>query len=235
MSQAMLRSSVFFRIASLVMILVAVALLAAVTTMHFAIHGAEVQVPSLKGMTVAEARSQTTGLGLNLDVDNRYYSSDVAAGTHPFAIARAGHGCAARMESARSREPRPAEGGSARHSRRGRARCGVAFAARRTRGRRHRKATVWRSARWSRARTGSASTCARHRTAQREPARCRARRCRSRWFRNARHDRNSNRNRAGHSLQSRSQGPPSHIRRCTNSTRGHGRCATQSLRSLREP
>jgi eukaryotic-like serine/threonine-protein kinase len=70
----------FFRVAMLVMLLVAVALLAAVTTMHFAIHGAEVQVPALKGMTVAEARSQTSGLGLNLDVDNRYYSGEVAAG-----------------------------------------------------------------------------------------------------------------------------------------------------------
>jgi beta-lactam-binding protein with PASTA domain len=70
----------FFQVASLIMVLVAVALLAAITTMHFVIHGAEVQVPSLKGMTVADARSQTTGLGLNLDVDNRYYSSDVAAG-----------------------------------------------------------------------------------------------------------------------------------------------------------
>jgi hypothetical protein len=48
--------------------------------MHFAIHGAEVQVPALKGMTVAEARSQTAGLGLNLDVDNRYYSAEVAPG-----------------------------------------------------------------------------------------------------------------------------------------------------------
>jgi eukaryotic-like serine/threonine-protein kinase len=63
-----------------VMILIAAGLGAAIITMHFAIHGAEVQVPSLKGMTVAEARSQTTGLGLNLEVDNRYYSSDVAPG-----------------------------------------------------------------------------------------------------------------------------------------------------------
>jgi beta-lactam-binding protein with PASTA domain len=70
----------FFQIASLLMLLVAVALLAAITTMHFAIHGAEVQVPSLKGMTVADARSETAGLGLNLNVDNRYYSGDVAAG-----------------------------------------------------------------------------------------------------------------------------------------------------------
>jgi beta-lactam-binding protein with PASTA domain len=69
-----------FQIASLVMVLVAVGLLSAITTMHFAIHGAEVQVPALKGMTVADARSQTAGLGLNLAVDNRYYSSGVAAG-----------------------------------------------------------------------------------------------------------------------------------------------------------
>ncbi len=70
----------FFQVASLLMALVAVALLAAITTMHFAIHGAEVQVPALQGMTVADARSQTAGVGLNLAVDNRYYSSEVAAG-----------------------------------------------------------------------------------------------------------------------------------------------------------
>ncbi len=70
----------FFQVASLLMLLVAVALLAAIATMHFAIHGAEVQVPSLKGMTVADARSETAGLGLNLNVDNRYYSGDMAAG-----------------------------------------------------------------------------------------------------------------------------------------------------------
>ena len=70
----------FFQAASLVMVLVAVALLAAIITMHFAIHGAEVQVPKLTGMTVADAHSQTSGLGLNLVVDNRYYSYDVAAG-----------------------------------------------------------------------------------------------------------------------------------------------------------
>ncbi len=70
----------FFQVASLLLLLLAVALLSAVTTMQFAIHGAEVQVPALKGMTVADARSETAGLGLNLDVDNRYYSADVAAG-----------------------------------------------------------------------------------------------------------------------------------------------------------
>jgi beta-lactam-binding protein with PASTA domain len=70
----------FFQVASLLLLLLAVCLLSAITTMHFAIHGAEVQVPALKGMTEADARSETAGLGLNLDVDNRYYSADVAAG-----------------------------------------------------------------------------------------------------------------------------------------------------------
>lgn len=70
----------FFRGVSLVMLLVAVSMLSAIATMHFAIHGAEVQVPELKDMTVAEARRQAAGMGLNLNVDNRYYSADVTAG-----------------------------------------------------------------------------------------------------------------------------------------------------------
>lgn len=70
----------FFRVASLLVLLLAVALLSALATMHFAIHGAEVDVPALNGMTIAQARSETAGLGLNLDVDNRYYSGEVAAG-----------------------------------------------------------------------------------------------------------------------------------------------------------
>lgn len=70
----------FFRVASLLMVLVAVALLAAIITTHFAIHGAEVQVPALKSMTIADARRETAGLGLNFDVDNRYYSGEVAPG-----------------------------------------------------------------------------------------------------------------------------------------------------------
>lgn len=60
--------------------LLATSLLFAILTMHFAIHGAEVHVPSLRGMTIEEARSQTAGLDLNLIVDHTYYSTDVAAG-----------------------------------------------------------------------------------------------------------------------------------------------------------
>ncbi len=60
--------------------LLATSLVFAILTMHFAIHGAEVHVPSLRGMTLDEARSQTAGLDLNLIVDHDYYSTDVAAG-----------------------------------------------------------------------------------------------------------------------------------------------------------
>lgn len=70
----------FSRVVSLLALLLAIALLSAITTMHFAIHGAEVDVPALKSMTVTQARSETAGLGLNLIVDNRYYSGEVAAG-----------------------------------------------------------------------------------------------------------------------------------------------------------
>jgi eukaryotic-like serine/threonine-protein kinase len=70
----------FFQGAMLLVGLVLTALVAAVLTMQFAIHGHEVRIPVLKDMTVAQARSQTSGLGLNLEVDNRYYSSEVAAG-----------------------------------------------------------------------------------------------------------------------------------------------------------
>src|SRR6202046_5264683 len=70
----------FFQGALLLLGLVLAALVSAVLTMQFTIHGAEVRVPVLKDMTVAQARSQAAGLGLNLEVDNRYYSADVAAG-----------------------------------------------------------------------------------------------------------------------------------------------------------
>ena len=70
----------FFQGALLLLGLVVVALLSAVTTMHFAIHGAEVTVPSFKGLTVTEATSKAAVLGLNLSVDNHFYSVDIPTG-----------------------------------------------------------------------------------------------------------------------------------------------------------
>jgi beta-lactam-binding protein with PASTA domain len=66
------------RVASFVLLLMVVGLLAAITTMHFAIHGSEVTVPDFKGMTLEQVRQQCAGLSLNLIVDNRYYSAETA-------------------------------------------------------------------------------------------------------------------------------------------------------------
>jgi eukaryotic-like serine/threonine-protein kinase len=55
-------------------------LLSAVVTMRFAIHGAEVKVPDLQGLTVSEAVRKAADSGLNVGVDNKYYSVEVPAG-----------------------------------------------------------------------------------------------------------------------------------------------------------
>lgn len=69
----------FFRFVLVVLVLFVVALLSAVTTMHFAIHGAEVAVPDFRGLTIAEATRKAALLDLNLSVDNRFYSADMPA------------------------------------------------------------------------------------------------------------------------------------------------------------
>ena len=70
----------FFQFVLVVLLLAVVALLSAVTTMHFAIHGAEVKVPDLKGLTTAEATRRAADLGLNTSVDNHFYSVEIPAG-----------------------------------------------------------------------------------------------------------------------------------------------------------
>jgi beta-lactam-binding protein with PASTA domain len=60
--------------------LAVLAMLSAIVTMHFAIHGAEVSVPAFKGLTVPEATNKAASLGLNLSVDNHFYSVDIPAG-----------------------------------------------------------------------------------------------------------------------------------------------------------
>ena len=69
-----------FRFAVLALLLIAVAMTSAIVTMHFAIHGAEVTVPNLRGMTLAEAGQETAALGLGMHVESRLYSADVAEG-----------------------------------------------------------------------------------------------------------------------------------------------------------
>ncbi len=67
----------FFQFALAVVLLSLVSLLAAITTMHFAIHGAEVTIPDFRSMTVSEATHKAIVLGVSLSVDNRFYSAEV--------------------------------------------------------------------------------------------------------------------------------------------------------------
>jgi len=60
--------------------MVAVALVSAFITMRFAIHGREAVVPTLTGLSVADASKTAAGKGLRLTLENRFYSSDVPAG-----------------------------------------------------------------------------------------------------------------------------------------------------------
>jgi beta-lactam-binding protein with PASTA domain len=60
--------------------MVAVALISAFITMRLAIHGREAVVPTLTGLTVADASKAAGSKGLQLNLENRFYSSDVPAG-----------------------------------------------------------------------------------------------------------------------------------------------------------
>jgi eukaryotic-like serine/threonine-protein kinase len=57
-----------------------VALASAILTMRFAIHGAEIKIPDFKGMTPSEALQKASDMGVEMTVDNRFYSAEVPAG-----------------------------------------------------------------------------------------------------------------------------------------------------------
>ena len=57
-----------------------VAMTFAFTTMRVAIHGGQVEVPSLVGATVADAQRRVAGRGLSLALVSRFYSTTVPAG-----------------------------------------------------------------------------------------------------------------------------------------------------------
>ncbi|SRR6266851_2128098 len=64
----------FFNILLGALAMLVVALLSAFITMRLAIHGREVKVPNLTGLTLSEASKQTRSLGLILHLENRFYS-----------------------------------------------------------------------------------------------------------------------------------------------------------------
>ncbi len=68
------------RFAMLALVLVIVAMVSALTAMRFAIHGQEVAVPPLVGLTPAEAERAAAGLGLQVSVERQYYSPQIPEG-----------------------------------------------------------------------------------------------------------------------------------------------------------
>lgn len=70
----------FLRFSMTALLLVVVALLSALTAMRFAIHGQEVKVPAVVGLTPAEAERAVAALGLQIDVERQYYSPQIPEG-----------------------------------------------------------------------------------------------------------------------------------------------------------
>jgi beta-lactam-binding protein with PASTA domain len=64
----------------LALVLVIVAMVSALTAMRFAIHGQEVAVPPLVGVTPAEAERALAALGLQLSIERQYYSPQIPEG-----------------------------------------------------------------------------------------------------------------------------------------------------------
>jgi beta-lactam-binding protein with PASTA domain len=70
----------FFNIVLGALAMFAVALLSAFITMRLAIHGREVKVPNLTGLTLSDASKQTRSRGLILTLENRFYSPNTPPG-----------------------------------------------------------------------------------------------------------------------------------------------------------
>ena len=62
------------------LILLLIALFSALAAMRFAIHGREVRVPNLKGLSVLQAQEMANQAGLIVAVDDKFYSSYVPDG-----------------------------------------------------------------------------------------------------------------------------------------------------------
>jgi beta-lactam-binding protein with PASTA domain len=70
----------FFQMLLLVLVLLTVALVSALTAMRFAIHGREVTIPKLVGMTPLEAERAVAVSGLEVVVERQFYSPDIPEG-----------------------------------------------------------------------------------------------------------------------------------------------------------
>ena len=69
-----------FRFVLLSLVLLLVAMVSGLTAMRFAIHGREVAVPALVGLTPVEAERAASGLGLQVEIERQYYSPQIPEG-----------------------------------------------------------------------------------------------------------------------------------------------------------
>src|SRR5271157_4447443 len=70
----------FFRMLLLALVLIMVALISALTAMQLAIHGREVAIPKLVGMSPLEAERAGAALGLQVVVERQFYSANIPEG-----------------------------------------------------------------------------------------------------------------------------------------------------------
>jgi eukaryotic-like serine/threonine-protein kinase len=68
------------RFAMLALVLVIVAMVSALMAMRFAIHGQEVEIPALVGLTPPEADRAVASLGLQVSIERQYYSPQIPEG-----------------------------------------------------------------------------------------------------------------------------------------------------------
>ena len=70
----------FFRMLLLALVLMTVALISALTAMQLAIHGREVAIPKLVGMSPSEAERAGAASGLQVVIERQFYSPDIPEG-----------------------------------------------------------------------------------------------------------------------------------------------------------
>jgi len=70
----------FVRVLLLTLVLMTVSLISALTAMQFAIHGREVTIPKLVGMTPFEAERVVSASGLRVAIERQFYSPDIPEG-----------------------------------------------------------------------------------------------------------------------------------------------------------
>src|SRR5258707_1534321 len=70
----------FFRMLLLALVLMTVALISALTAMQLAIHGREVTIPKLVGMSPLEAERAGAASGLLVVIERQFYSADIPEG-----------------------------------------------------------------------------------------------------------------------------------------------------------